>query len=129
MLEATHHGQLIKEYRELKAGITQAELARLIGRSRRTIITIEQTACISDIRLRRTLAWALQIPPQLLGLRELVFPESVRLYPLEPPPTSVSKNLSRVLFETFDDYLRMRLDLYYHGVQRIQPPGPGVIPV
>src|SRR6266581_2924549 len=115
MLEATHHGQLIKEYRELKAGITQAELARLIGRSRRTIITIEQTACISDIRLRRTLAWALQIPPQLLGLRELVFPESVRLYPLEPPPTSVSKNLSRVLFETFDDYLRMRLDLYYLG--------------
>ncbi len=115
MLEATHHGQLIKEYRELKAGITQAELARLIGRSRRTIITIEQTACISDIRLRRTLAWALQIPPQLLGLGELVFPESVRLYPLEPPPTSVSKNLSRVLFETFDDYLRMRLDLYYLG--------------
>src|SRR5260370_40085668 len=115
MQESSHHGQLVKEYRESKAGITQEELGRLIGKSRRTIITIEQTACISDIRLRRTLAWVLQIPPHLLGLRELVFPESVRLHPLEPPPTSVSKNLSRVLFETFDEYLRMRLDLYYLG--------------
>lgn len=115
MLESTHHGQLVKEYRESKAGITQAELARLIGRSRRTIITIEQTACISDLKLRRTLAWALHIPPQLLGLAELVLPESVRLQPLEPPPPSGSKNLSRMLFETFDDYLRMRLDLYYLG--------------
>jgi DNA-binding XRE family transcriptional regulator len=115
MLEATHHGQLIKEYRESKVGITQAELARLIGRSRRTIVTIEQTACISDLKLRRTLAWTLHIPPQLLGLAELVLPESVRFHPLEPPPPSESKNLSRMLFETFDEYLRMRLDLYYLG--------------
>ena len=27
MLEATHHGQLVKEYRESKAGITQVERA------------------------------------------------------------------------------------------------------
>ncbi len=115
VLEVSHHGQLIKEYRESKAGITQEELARLIGRSRRTIITIEQTARVSDIKLLRTLAWVLHIPPQLLGLPELILPESVRLHPLELPPTSSSKNLSRVFFETFEENLRMRLDLYYLG--------------
>src|SRR5215470_15984321 len=115
MQESSHHGQLVKEYRESKAGITQEELGRLIGRSRRTIITIEQTACISDIKLRRTLAWALQIPPQLLGLPELVLPESARSHPLEPPRTSSSKKLGRVVLETIDENLRMRLDLYYLG--------------
>lgn len=115
MQEASHHGQLVKEYRESKVGITQEELGRLIGRSRRTIITIEQTACISDIKLRRTLAWALQIPPQLLGLPELILPESMRLHPLELPSASRGKNLSRMVLETFNENLRLRLDLYYLG--------------
>jgi len=114
MQEASHHGQVIKEYRD-KAGITQEELASLIGRSRRTIISIEQIARISDMKMRRTLAWALQIPPQLLGLPEITLPKSVIRHPLEPPPVSGSKNLSRVVFETFDENLRMRLDLYYLG--------------
>ncbi len=85
------------------------------GQANGTIITIEQTARISDIKLLRTLAWALQIPPQLLGLPELILPESIRLHPLDLPPSSSSKNLSRVFFETFDENLRMRLDLYYLG--------------
>jgi len=114
MQEVSHHGQLIKEYRD-KAGITQVELASLVGRSRRTIITIEQVARISDMKLRRTLAWALQIPSQLLGLSEITLPKLVIRNPLEPPPASGSKNLSRVVFETFVENLRMRLDLYYLG--------------
>lgn len=113
MQEVSHHGQLLKEYRD-KAGITQEELAHLIGRSRRTIITIEQTAHIDDIKLRRTLAWALQIPPELLDLPAITLPKVVLRNPLEPPPAS-SKSLSRVVFETFTENLRMRLDLYYLG--------------
>ncbi len=114
MQEVTHQGRLIKEYRE-KAGITQEELARLVGRSRRTVITIEQTAHISDIKLLRTLGWVLHIPPQLLGLTEIILPESVILHPLESLPAPNSKNLSRVVLETFNENLRMRLDLYYLG--------------
>lgn len=115
MEEASHHGRIIQAYRESQAGITQQELAQRIGKSRRTIITIEQTARISDPRLRRTLAWALQIPPQLLGLSELILPKAVILHALEPLPVSSSKNLSRVVHETFTENLRMRLDLYYLG--------------
>ena len=96
MQEVSHHGQLIKAYRE-QAGITQEELASLIGRSRRTIITLEQVASISDVKLRRTLAWALQIPHQFLGLSEIILPKAVLRSPLEPPPVSEGKNLSRGL--------------------------------
>ena len=56
MQEASHHGRIIQEYRESKVGITQEELGQRIGRSRRTIVILEQTARISDIKLRRTLA-------------------------------------------------------------------------
>ena len=56
MQEASHHGHVIREYRESKAGITQDELARQVGKSRRTIVSIEQSACINDLKLRRTLA-------------------------------------------------------------------------
>ena len=41
MQEVSHHGHVIKAYRE-QAGLTQEGLASLIGRSRRTIITLEQ---------------------------------------------------------------------------------------
>lgn len=115
MQEASHHGQIIREYRELRAGITQADLALRIGKSRRTIVYIEQTAHIGDLKLRRTLAWALKIPPGLLGLAGLALPEIPVLTPLEEVPVSVGKNLSRVVIETFADNLRMRLDLYYLG--------------
>lgn len=111
MQEASHHGQVIREYRESRAGMTQEELARRIGKSRRTVITFEQTACISDLKLRRTLAWALQIPPELLGLSNLVLPETAMLTPVEAP--SEGRNLSRLVLETFSENLRMRLDLYY----------------
>jgi len=113
MQEASHHGRIIQEYRELKAGITQEELARRIGRSRRTIVTIEQSARVTDLKLRRTLAWALQIPPQLLGLTEVVLPEAVVLTPLVTPLDTGSKNLSHMVLDTFTDNLRMRFDLYY----------------
>src|SRR5258708_17808740 len=115
MQEVSHHGQIIREYRELKAGITQEELARRIGKSRRTVVSIEQTARISDLKMRRTLAWALQIPPQLLGLSDIVLPEAIVLTPLEVLPASEGKRLSRVVLDTFTDNLRMRLDLYYLG--------------
>ncbi len=115
MQEASHHGQVIQEYRESKAGLTQEELAQKIGKSRRTIVTLEQTARIRDIKLCRTLAWVLQIPPPLLGLSEIVLPEAVVLNPLETLPPPDSKNLSRLVFETFTENLRMRLDLYYLG--------------
>src|SRR6266567_1418195 len=115
MQEVSHHGHIIREYRELKAGITQEELARRIGKSRRTIVTLEQTAHISDLKVRRILAWALQIPSALLGLEEAVLPEVAVLTSVEAPQTAESKKLSRVVLETFTDNLRMRLDLYYLG--------------
>ena len=65
MQGASHHGHVIREYRESKAGITQDELARQVGKSRRTIVSIEQSACIHDLKLRRTLVWVLHIPPEL----------------------------------------------------------------
>jgi DNA-binding XRE family transcriptional regulator len=114
MQEVSHHGHLIKAYRE-QAGLTQEELASLIGRSRRTMITLEQVARIGDVKVRRTLAWALQIPHELLGLSALVLPPSAVRSPLESPPVSGGKNLSRVVFETLRDNVRMRLDLYYLG--------------
>lgn len=115
MQETSHHGRTIKEYRESKAGITQEELAQRIGKSRRTIITLEQSARIEDTKLRRTLAWALQIPPQLLGLPETTIVETVVLNPLEPLPTTNSKNLSHIVLDTLIENIRMRLDLYYLG--------------
>jgi transcriptional regulator with XRE-family HTH domain len=114
MQEVSHHGHLIKAYRE-QAGLTQEEFASLIGRSRRTIITLEQVARIRDVKVLRTLAWALQIPHELLGLSALVLPPSALRSPLEQPPVSGGKNLSRVVFETLRENLRMRLDLYYLG--------------
>jgi tetratricopeptide (TPR) repeat protein len=113
MQEASHHGQVIREYRELRAGLTQEELARRIGKSRRTVVNIEQTTRILDHKLRRTLAWALQMPPELLGLVEAVLPEVPVLTPLGEAPAG--KHLHRVVLETFRDNLRMRLDLYYLG--------------
>ncbi|GAC1354994.1 MAG: hypothetical protein NVS4B11_24850 [Ktedonobacteraceae bacterium] len=111
MQEALHHGHVVREYRELKAGITQEELASRIGRSRRTVVSLEQGAKISDTKLRRTLAWALQIPPQLLGLPDDALTDAVVLKPLEQTVEIGAKNLSRVVLETFNDNLRMRLDL------------------
>jgi len=115
MQEASHHGHIIREYRESKVGITQDELARRVGKSRRTIVTIEQNARINDIKLRRTLAWSLHIPPELLGLDDIALPEVAVITPIEAVSATDSKNLSRVVFETFVDNLRMRLDLYYLG--------------
>ena len=115
MQEISHHGRIVQEYREFKAGITQDELARRIGKSRRTIVTLEQTAGISDLKTRRTLAWALQIPPQLLGLSDMALPEITVLTPVEAPTASDGKSLHRMVIETFTDNLRMRLDLYYLG--------------
>ncbi len=115
MQEVSHHGRIIREYRESIAGITQDELASRIGRSRRTVITLEQTARIPDTKLRRTLAWALQIPPLLLGLSDGALANVAVLKPLEQAVEVPGKNLSHVVFETFTDNLRMRLDLYYLG--------------
>lgn len=114
MHEVSHHGHLIKTYRE-QAGFTQEELARLIGRSRRTMITFEQSARIDDVKVRRTLAWALQIPHEMLSLPALVLPPSALRSPLQSPPETQGKHLSRVVFETLRENLRMRLDLYYLG--------------
>src|SRR6266496_263021 len=115
MQESSHHGRIIREYREAKAGITQEELAQKVGKSRRTIITLEQSAYITDTKLRRTLAWVLQIPPQLLGLTETSMPETVVLNPLEPLPTANSKKLNHIVLDTLVENIRMRLDLYYLG--------------
>jgi tetratricopeptide (TPR) repeat protein len=113
MQEASHHGHVIREYRERKIGITQDELARRIGRSRRTVVTLEQTARIADVKLRRTLAWALDIPPLLLGLQESSLPAAVVLTPVEVPVIGETRKFSRMVLKTFVDNLRMRFDLYY----------------
>jgi DNA-binding XRE family transcriptional regulator len=115
MQEASHYGHVVREYRESRAGITQAELARRVGKSRRTVVYIEQTARIDDLKLRRTLVRALKIPPELLGLAELVLPEVPVLTPVVEVAAPTGKHLSRMVFETFTDNLRMRLDLYYLG--------------
>lgn len=114
MQEALHHGRVVREYRE-QLGLTQDELAQRIGRSRRTIITLEQVAQINDHKLRRTLALLLHIPLQLLGLAETALPEAVALTPVEETPYEAARNLSRMIFETLTDNLRMRIDLYYMG--------------
>ncbi len=114
MQEATHHGKVVREYRE-RLGLTQNELARRIGRSRRTIITLEQVARINDHKLRRTLALQLRIPLQLLEVGEIALPEAVTLTPVEEAPPEAARNLSRMIFQTFTDNLRMRIDLYYVG--------------
>ena len=113
--EVSHHGHLIREYRDTRVGITQEELARRIGKSRRTVVSLEQTARIDDLKLRRTVAWALQIPPAMLGLSDIILPEAAVLTPIEVLPASENKKLSRVVLNTFNDNLRMRLDLYYLG--------------
>lgn len=113
--EVSHHGRLVREYRETRVGITQVELAHRIGKSRRTVVTLEQMARIDDLKLRRTVAWALQIPPAMLGLSDIVLPESAVLTPVEVLAASESKKLSRIVIDTFNDNLRMRLDLYYLG--------------
>src|SRR5215469_11947070 len=115
MQEASHHGQIVRKYRELKAGLTQEELARRIGKSRRTVVHIEQAARIRDLRLSRTLVWALRIPPELLGLEEVVLPDVPVLTSVVEAPAPTEKNLGRVVIETFTDNLRLRLDLYYLG--------------
>lgn len=115
MHEASHHGQMVRQYRESRVGIAQEELAQRVGKSRRTIVSIEQTARIDDLKLRRTLAWALKIPPELLGLTEVVLPDIPVLTPIEEAPSQNGKSLSRMVLETFADNLRMRLDLYYLG--------------
>src|SRR2546426_164616 len=99
MQEASHHGHVIREYRESQAGITQDELARQVGKSRRTIVSIEQSVCIHDLKLRRTLAWVLHIPPELLGLTEIALPQVAVLTSVETVPTADSKNMSHVVFE------------------------------
>jgi DNA-binding XRE family transcriptional regulator len=117
MEESSHHGRVIREYRD-KVGITQDELARRVGRSRRTIVDLEKSARVGDAKLRRTLAWALQIPPAMLGLLENTLPAMAVLTPLDTLSEERSfeeKSLGRVVFETFSDNLRMRLDLYYIG--------------
>ncbi len=118
MQEASHHGQVIREYRELRMGITQEELARRVGRSRRTIVAIEQSARIGDPKLRRALAWALEIPPELFGLSVTAVPGVAILNPLGILPDDQAleeKGLNSVVFETFAENLRMRFDLYYMG--------------
>lgn len=115
MQEVSHHGRVVREYRELRAGITQEELARRVGRSRRTIVTIEQSARIPDVKLRRTLALALEIPPHLLGVQELSLAGSVVLTPVDVSFDAASKSLSRMVVDTFTSNLRMRFDLYYMG--------------
>src|SRR5579864_1227946 len=115
MQEASHHGQIVRQYRELRAGITQEELARRIGKSRRTVVNIEQAARIRDLRLGRTLVWALKIPPELLGLEEVVLPDVPVLTPVIETPAPTEKKLGRLVIETFTDNLRMRFDLYYLG--------------
>jgi DNA-binding XRE family transcriptional regulator len=123
MQEASHHGHVIREYRESKVGITQDELAKQVGKSRRTIISIEQSARINDLKLRRTLAWVLHIPPALLGLSEIALPEVAVITPVEVVPAAESRNLSRLVFETLTENLRMRLDLYYIGSSLVADKG------
>lgn len=115
--EASHHGRVIREYREARVGMTQEELARRIGRSRRTIVTLEQSARVSDVKLRRTLALALNIPLHLLGLEDRAAAEATVLAPLVAPAAS-SKHLSRMVLETFAGNLRMRFAVYYTGSAR-----------
>lgn len=113
MQEASHHGRVIREYREQQAGMTQEGLAQRIGKSRRTVVSLEQTARIDDVKLRRTLALALEIPPQLLGVQELSVPSMAVLTAIEVPVDDTARTLSRMMLDTFLSNLRMRFDLYY----------------
>lgn len=113
MRATNHHGKLIQKYRESQLGISQEELGRRIGKSRRTIVKLEQQDFIEDIRLRRTLAWTLQIPPQCLDLSESTLIQVPTYYPLAETGRLGEANLGEL--ETFLDNLRMRLDLYYLG--------------
>ncbi len=115
MHHTPHQGKIIQTYRSLREGLSQEELGQRIGRSRRTIVTLEQSAAIHDVRLRRTLAWALHIPPELLDLPEDTIVNMPLFLPVEEPLVKDAKPLSRTFFETFTENLRMRLNLYYLG--------------
>ncbi len=115
MHNAPHQGKIIQTYRGLREGLSQEELGQRIGRSRRTIVTLEQSAYIHDARLRRTLAWALHIPHELLDLPEDTVAHVPIFHPVEESVTKDAKPLSRAFFETFTENLRMRLNLYYLG--------------
>lgn len=115
MHEVPHQGKIIQTYRSQQEGLSQEELGQRIGRSRRTIVTLEQSAYIPDVRLRRTLAWVLHIPHGLLDLQEETVANIPLFHPIEELPTKEAKPLSRAFFETFTENLRMRLNLYYLG--------------
>ncbi|MBV9689646.1 MAG: hypothetical protein JO202_08030 [Ktedonobacteraceae bacterium] len=115
MRNVSHHGKIVQAYRASRLGISQEELGKRVGKSRRTIVTIEQMAYIDEVRLRRTLAWALQIPPELLDLPDDTLPQVPIFHPLETPSVAQSEHLSRTVFDTFTDNLRMRFHLYYLG--------------
>ncbi len=115
MQEPSHHGKTVQEYRELRLGLSQEELAQRIGKSRRTIVAIEQSAYINSPKLRRTLAWALQIPSELLDISNPPSVDIAIFYPLEDIPAPHSASLKPEIFETFTENLRMRFDVYYHA--------------
>ena len=115
MHDAPHQGKIIQTYRSLREGLSQAELGQRIGRSRRTIVTIEQSVSIRDAKLRRTLAWALHIPHELLDLPEETVANVPLFHPVEESPVEDARPLNRAFFETFTENLRMRLNLYYLG--------------
>jgi DNA-binding XRE family transcriptional regulator len=110
--ESIHHGEVIQAYRRLR-GLTQEELAQRIGRSRRTIVSLEQQHSIPNIRLRRALALVLSIPPHLLDLTE----QSLAAWSFAPPPSSPSTTaglpLGEMEMRTLLDHVRLRFDLYY----------------
>lgn len=115
MHDAQHQGKIIQTYRSLRQGLSQEELGQRIGRSRRTIVTIEQSAYIHDAKLRRTLAWALHIPHELLDLPENTIVDMPIFHPIEESLVKDARPLGRTFFETFTENLRMRLNLYYLG--------------
>src|SRR6266702_8075711 len=104
MQEASHHGHVIREHRD-KIGITQDELAKRVGRSRRTVVELEKSARIGDAKLRRALTWALEISPQLLGLSEVAVSgvAVISIIDASVGQPSEELRLNHAVFETFVD--------------------------
>jgi transcriptional regulator with XRE-family HTH domain len=110
--ESIHQGQVIQAYRRLR-GLTQEELARRLGRSRRTIVSLEQQRTIPNIRLRRALALVLTVPPQLLDLNEQPLAAWSVAPSLSPLPTTPGLPLGEMEMRMLLDQVRLRFDVYY----------------
>jgi tetratricopeptide (TPR) repeat protein len=100
--KATHHGQLVKDYRKRKKW-SRDRLAMELHVDTSTVYRMEQQEVIRNLTRRRLLVGLLGIPAGLLGIEE-----AINFF---QQPTQI--NNDRMAF--FEEHLNMRWDMYHTG--------------